>query len=104
MPKRKRRSKTELKTDERLRDAQRWLRRSSEPPDILGAYSARYQVSRAVAVDELHRLGYGEDVKIQRFEAEGIPWEFIVEPRSGEMYTVPEGTSEYEIHTAHGVF
>jgi len=104
MSKRKRRSKAKLKTDERLRDAQRWLHRSGKTADILGAYSKRYQVSRALAFDELHRLGYGEDVKIQRFEAEGMPWEFIVEPRSGEMYAVPEGTSEYELHTAHGVF
>lgn len=103
MSKAKRRAKAKLKTGERLRDAQRWLHCNTRSSDMVGAYSRRYRVSRAAAVDELHRLGYGEEVKIQQYEAEGIPWKFIVEPRSGEMYAVPEGTGEYELHTYHGI-
>jgi len=97
------RSKAKLTTDARLRDARRWLRSNKLPSDIVAAYSKRYRVSRAAAIDELHALGYGEDVTIQSYEAKGIPWEFIVEPRTGEMYAVPEGTTVYELHTIHGV-
>lgn len=101
MSKAKRRA--QLKADERLRDARHWLHSNNRPSDLVAAFSKRYRVSRAIAVDDLNSLGYGEDVKIQQYEAEGIPWEFIVEPRSGEMYVVPQGATEYELHTYHGV-
>lgn len=103
MSKAKRRGKVKLKTAERIRDAQRWLRCNNRPSELVGAYSRRYRVSRVTAVDELNSLGYGEDVKIQQYEAAGISWEFIVEPRSGEMYVVPQGSSEYELYMYEGV-
>jgi len=66
--------------------------------NFIEAYSKRYAVCEMVARDELISIGYYNEITIQEYEKEGIKWEYVVEPLSGEMYLVPEGTEEYELY------
>lgn len=43
-------------------------------------------------------LGYYDENLIQRYEKAGIKWGYRVEPLSGEMLVVPEGTEDYELY------
>lgn len=103
MPKRKRQAKKKLSGKGRSKDATRWL--SNHPQvDLISAYSKRYGVNNLIAQNELMELGYYDDLCIQQYEKEGIEWEYMVDPISGEMVVVPEGTEEREIYEIHGLF
>ena len=64
----------------------------------MGAYKKRYAVDESTAYEELISLGHQETILIQSYEQEGTRWEYRVEPLSGEMVIVPEGTEEHEIY------
>ena len=55
------------------------------------------------AREELIQLGYYDDLTIHDYEQDGVKWEYQVDPLSGEMYVVPEGTTEHEISEIHPV-
>ncbi len=104
MAKRKRQSKRKLFGEARLNDARRWLQSCNGPrTPLLEAYSKRYGVAHTVAWDELVALGYYDDICIQQYEADGIEWEYKVEPLSGDMFVVPKGTEEHELYAIHGI-
>lgn len=98
MANRKRKSKKKLTPEQRFYDARRWLNSRNRPPLLVGSYSKRYSVPEEIARSELCALGFTDDVRIQDFEAEGIEWEFKVEPLSGEMVIVRKGTQEHELY------
>ncbi len=103
MSKRKRQSKKKLEGKGRLNDAERWL--SNHPQEeLLSSYSKRYGVNHSIAEEELIQLGYYDELHIQRYQKEGIEWEYRVEPLSGEMVVVPKDTEEHEIYEIHGLF
>ncbi len=104
MPKRKRQAKKNLEKRGRLKDAFRWLESGgcSRKP-LVETYSKRYVVSKQTAWHELVELGHYDELCIQSYEAEGIEWEFKVEPLSGDMLVVPKGTEEHEIYEIHGL-
>ncbi len=98
MPKRKRQSKKKLHGEARKKDAMRWLRsQRQQPKDLVKAYSSRYGIDKNLAYEELMAIGYYDDILKQAYEKEGIKWEYMVEPLSGEMYVVPEGTEEHDL-------
>ena len=98
MPTRKRRSKKRLDAGSRKHDARRWLLSRDGPyQDYVSRYVKRYGVSEAVAKDELYALGYHDKVLQEELEAQGIRWEYIVNPLTGELVLVPEGTEEHEL-------
>lgn len=90
MPKRKRQAKKKLVGKGRTNDAKCWLNSRALPKNIIEAYSKRYAVSEMVARDDLTSIGYYDEITIQEYEKEGIKYEYMVEPLSGEMYLVPE--------------
>ena len=97
MPKK---SKTKLPEKDRLRDAQRWLRTPTCPKSkLIKSYQKRYGVNGSVASSELNQLGYRDQLMITEYEENNIKWEYMVEPMSGEMIVVPEGTEEHELYT-----
>jgi len=98
MPKRKRQAKKKLVGKDRTHDAKRWLKSRTLPKNIIEAYSKRYAVSEMVARDDLTSIGYYDEITIQEYEKEGIKYEYMVEPLSGEMYLVSEGTEEYQLY------
>ena len=101
MSKRKRQAKKKLSGKGRLNDARRWLENRPGQKDLVASYSKRYGVSADVAEKELLTLGYYDEILIQRYEKAGIKWEYRVEPLSGEMLVVPEGTEDYELYELH---
>ncbi len=103
MPKRKRQAKKKLVGKGRLNDATRWLQLAAFPKELVGAYTKRYAVSEMVAREELMFIGCYDDVLIQDYEKEGVKWEYKVEPMSGEMFVVPEGTEEHELYEYHPI-
>jgi hypothetical protein len=60
-------------------------------------YVKRYGVEETVAKEELYALGYYENVYEEELEAQGINFEYIVNPLTGELVLVPEGTEEHEL-------
>ena len=98
MSKRKRQKKKKLTGKGRLNNAKKWLQSRTELNNLIETYSKRYSVSNAEAWDELITIGYYDDILIQQYEKEGIKWEYKVQPLSGEMYVVPEGTEEYMLY------
>ena len=98
MVKRKRQTKKRLAGKDRTHDAKRWLKSKALPKNIIQAYSKRYAVSEIVARDDLISIGYYDEITIQEYEKDGIEYEYMVEPLSGEMYIVPEGTEEYQLY------
>ncbi|MES9906563.1 MAG: hypothetical protein ABW168_28260 [Sedimenticola sp.] len=103
MPKRKRQSKKKLAGKGRTNDATRWLQSRALPKDLVEAYLKRYAVSEIVARDELMSIGYYDEIMIQEYEKEGIRWEYKVEPLSGDMFVVPEGTEDHELYEIHPI-
>ena len=101
MSTRKRKSKKKLSGKGRLKDAQSWLRSRQTPDNLIDAYSKRYSVSETIARDELMSIGYYDEIYIQEYEREGINWVYMVEPRTGDMYVVPEDTEEHELYEHH---
>jgi len=55
-------------------------------------------VAETVAYVELLQLGYGDDLKIQEYERQGIAWEYKVDGYTGDMKVVPIGTPDWELH------
>ena len=98
MSKRKRQIKKKLVGKGRTNDAKRWLQSRAQPKNIIEAYSKRYAVSEMVARHDLISIGYYDEVTIQEYEKEGIKYEYMVEPLSGEMHLVLEGTEEYQLY------
>ena len=101
MSKRKRQAKKKLAGKGRLNDARRWLENHAIQKDLIASYSKRYGVSADVAEEELMALGYYDEMVIRRYEKAGINWEYRVEPLSGKMIVVPEGTEDYELYELH---
>jgi len=101
MTKRKRQSKKKLQGKGRINDATRWLKARALPEKLVDEYSKRYAVSEIVAREELMLIGFYDEILIQDYEEENIKWEYIVEPQTGEMYVVPEGTEEHEFYDYH---
>ncbi len=102
MSKRKRQAKKKLAGNGRLRDAKKWLLNYPQN-NLIAAYSKRYGVTPDVAEEELMRLGYYDDICMQRYEQNGIEWEYRVEPLSGEMFVVPKGIEDYELYEIHPI-
>ena len=97
MPKK---SKTKLSQTDRLLDARRWLRTPTCPQSkLIKSYKKRYGVNESVAFSELNQLGCRDQLMITEYEENNIKWEYMVEPMSGEMIVVPEGTEEHELYT-----
>jgi hypothetical protein len=92
------RSKKKLSPSARVEDSKRWLRKGIMVHPLTDGYMSRYGVERWVAQEELIDLGYTEEVRIEVYEKEGIEWEFVYDPYSGEMKAVPVGTEEHELH------
>ncbi len=103
MPKRKRQAKKKLVGKSRTNDATRWLQSCALPRNIIEAYSKRYAVPEIVAREELMSIGYYDEIMIQEYEKEGIKWEYKVEPLSGDMFVVPEGTEDHELYEIHPI-
>ncbi|WP_409526001.1 hypothetical protein [Nitrincola sp. MINF-07-Sa-05] len=98
MPTRKRGAKKRLDAGSRKHDAGKWLLSREGPyQDYVSLYVKRYGVSEAVAKDELYALGYHEEVFQEELEAQGIRCEYILNPLTGELVLVPEGTEEHEL-------
>ena len=51
-----------------------------------------------MACNELFELGYGDDLRIEQYERDGIEWEYKVDGYTGEMKVVPKGTPDWELH------
>ena len=102
MPKRKRKPKKKMGRRERLADARNWFRSRNAPKKkLVESYARRYDVSRFDAWDELVSLGYYDRIYIERYEEQGIEWEYKVEPLSGDMFVVPKGTQDHELYEIH---
>ena len=98
MPTRKRKSKKKLDAGSRKYDAIKWLSSKDGPHrDYVSRYVKRYGVEKVVAKEELYALGYYENVYEDELEAQGINFEYIVNPLTGELVLVPEGTEEHEL-------
>jgi hypothetical protein len=95
--KRKRPSLKKLTKEERMRNARKWLDRR-RTRGLLDAYTARYKVSEVVAYYELFELGYGDFLRIEQFEQDGIEWEYMYDGYTDELKVVPKGTPEWELH------
>lgn len=90
-------SKKRLDREGRMRNAKKWLQQQW-PDSLLQAYSRRYGVSEMVAEEELMALGYWNEIRIQRYEREGIEWEYLEDGYTGDMKVVPKGTPDWELH------
>ncbi len=105
MSKRKRQSKKKLTGEARKKDASRWLQlQRQRPKDLVEAYANRYGINGQKAREELMAIGYYDEILIQAYEKEGVKWEYMVEPLSGEMFVVPEGTDYYDLYHYHTNF
>ena len=87
-----------------MNDARKWLRSGKgSKKSLVESYAKRYAVSQYTAWDELMSLGYYDEILIERYEEEGIEWEYKVEPLSGDMFVVPKGTQDHELYDIHGL-
>lgn len=104
MSKRKRQSKKKLVGKGRTKDATRWLEAGGcHGKPLAETYAKRYAISEQTARFELMELGYYDELCIQHYEAEGIEWEYRVEPLSGDMFIVPKDSEYHEIYYIHGI-
>lgn len=103
MGKHRRKSRKRLTAEERAQDASRWLKslRLRLRGSLLAEYAKRYGSAEADARLELMALGYYDRLCIEDMEAQGISWEYLVEPLTGESYVVREGTELSELYTDH---
>ncbi|WP_145986390.1 hypothetical protein [Methylocaldum marinum] len=81
-----------------MEDARRWLKKGLPVHPLTDGYMRRYGIERWVAQEELIDIGYREEVQIEAYEKEGVEWEFMYDPCSGEMKPVPIGTKKHELH------
>jgi hypothetical protein len=84
--------------EERKRDARRWLVQHGTPENLLKSYAERYRIPESEANIEILELGYGDAVRIQYYEQNGIEWEYRVDGYSGDMKVVPKGTPDWELN------
>ena len=91
-------SKQRLSAIARIGDAQRWLRNGFSAQPVTDAYMKRYGVERWVAQEELIAIGHKEAMQVENLEREGIEWEYMYDPHSGELKPVPKGTEEHELY------
>ncbi len=98
MAKKKKRKKLG-KVAERLEKALRWLMHKQGPKkDLVAKYARRFRVSKDDAFWELAKLGYYDEIQIERYEQDGIEWEYRVDPTCDfEMKVVPVGTPEQDL-------
>ena len=95
---RKRTNPKKLKLEERLLNAEKWLRQPHvKINDLITAYCKRYNVSSTDAHFELMELGYRDELAIQAYEKEGIEWEYMHDGYSGLDLVVPKGTKDWEL-------
>lgn len=81
-----------------MHDAKKWLLRKDGPHEnYVSSYVKRYGVSEFLARDELYALGYYENVYAEDLKAQGIDYEYIVNPLTGDLVMVPGGTEEHEL-------
>lgn len=92
------RSRRKFVREERKSDARRWLLQRGIPENLLESYTERYRIPESEAHTELLELGYGDYVRIQYYEQNGIEWEYKVDGYAGEMKVVPKGTPDWELH------
>ena len=98
MPTRKRKSKKKLDAGSRKHDARKWLSSRDGPHrNYVSRYVKRYGVEESVVEEELYALGYYDNVYSEELAARGINVEYIVNPLTGELVLVPEGTEEHEL-------
>ena len=97
MSKRKRQARTKLAGKSRLKDAIRWLESRDTPARLVEEYRRRYSVSETTARTELMTIGYRDEVSIQEHEDSGTKWEYLMNPLTGELVVVPEGTEEHRL-------
>jgi len=96
--KRKNTNLKKLKSEERLRNAEKWLRQPHlKIKDLVAAYCKRYRVSSTDAHYELLELGYKDAFIIQAYEKEGIEWEYKHDGYTGLALVVPKGTKDWEL-------
>jgi|SRR5690606_2526390 hypothetical protein len=94
----KRKSKKKLDGGSRKHDAKRWLSSKDGPHrNYVASYMKRYGVDEVVATEELYTLGYYENVYEEELNENGIRSEYIMNPLTGELVLVPEGTQEHEL-------
>jgi hypothetical protein len=51
-------------------------------------------VAETAAHDEIVALGYRDHLQIQEYERQGVRCKYVVDPRTGDMEVVPEGTPQ----------
>jgi len=101
MTKKNQKLKIKLSEKDRLVDAQKWLRRQNRPNNkLIELYMKRYGINESISIFELMTLGYRDELTIAQYEKDNIEWKYMVEPLSGEMLVVPEGTQEHELYTS----
>ena len=99
MPKKKKISKTKLSDKDRIIDAKKWLRTPNCPQKkLVESYMKRYRINESMALFELAKLGYRDELTIAQYEKNDVEWKYMVEPLSGEMVVVPEETEEHELY------
>jgi hypothetical protein len=87
-----------LKPEERLRNAEKWLRTpQASIRDHIAAYCKRYKVSSSDAYFDLVQLGYKDQLAIETYEKEGIEWEYKHDGYTGLDLVVPKGTEDWEL-------
>ena len=98
--KRKQRKKVSLKKlspEDRKKNARKWLRQGLHK-NLLESYCKRYRIPQPEGHLELLELGYGDHLRIEAYEREGIEWEYKVDGYSGDMKVVPKGTPDWELY------
>ena len=98
MPTRSRSKKKKLEGKGRTNDAARWLKSKDGPHcKYIARYSKRYGIDSDTAREELISLGYYDEVYAEELHSEGKECEYIVNPLTGDLVLVEEGTQEHEL-------
>ena len=96
-----RKSRLKMKPAERIVDAKAWLKKQilsvGLPDKLIEEYRKRFHVNEDTAFWELAEIGYYDEVQVERYERDGIEWEYKVEGYDGEMKVVPQGTPDWEL-------
>lgn len=96
---RKRINLRKLDSEDRKRNAKKWLTQPHQRiKDLVAAYGKRYKVSVTIAHLELVEIGYKDEITIQAYEKDGIEWEYKHDGYTGEDLVVPKGTPDWEFH------
>jgi len=84
--------------DQRQKHAKKCLRKNRPDKTLIDWYSKKYNISEVDAEYELYEIGYKEEVKIEKYEADGEEWEYKVDGLTGDMKVVPKGTADWELY------